>query len=240
MFRMGLREYRRTPLLLEILVAGPADVIILFSLIVPATETTFQLASGTTVTASLASIVAMFMTPLAGAIVGGFTGLFVIRMARKTDGRLMLAGYRPDQIVLARLLMLGAVGMLVTVVAMIALLLTGSTPVLLGWFALATLLTTLIYGMVGVLAGTMLDTLSGVYLLLFTPMLDILLFQNPLDAETTTFATYLPGNFPVQLAMDAAFTETITVGPLAWSLVWLAGLTALATVAFSRALHATG
>lgn len=243
-FRLGLREYRRTPILLEVLVAAPADVIVLFSLIAPTTEGTLQLASGETVTASLAGITAIYMTPLAGALIGGFTGLFVMRMTREADERLVVAGYRPHQVVFARLLMLGAVGILVTVVATSTLLitgvlLTGFTPIRLGWFVLAILIATLVYGMVGVLAGTVLDTLSGVYLLLFGALLDVSVYQSPLKSETAAFATYLPGHFPVRLTMDAAFTNTVSIDALGWSFVVLVVLTALATAAFSRSLRAT-
>jgi ABC-2 type transport system permease protein len=90
--------------------------------------------------------------------------------------------------------------------------------------------------MVGVLVGTVLDTLAGVYFLLFVPMLDLFLYQNPLATGTGTLGTYLPGHFPVQLAMDAAFTESVNVEPVAWSLVWLIILTVLATAAFSHSL----
>jgi ABC-2 type transport system permease protein len=239
--RMQLREYRRTPILLEVLVGAPADAIVLFALVVPATEITFQLAAGGTVTAGLAALTTLWMAPLVGALVGGITGLFVMRMTRDADERLVVAGYCPRQVVLARLGLLGAVGVLATVVATIALLgmgvlVTKFTPALLGWFALATLLATLIYGMVGVVVGTVLDTLAGIYFLLFVPMLDLFLYQNPLATETAAVGTYLPGHFPVQLAMDAAFTESVSVEPLAWSLVWLAVLTVLATAAFSRSL----
>jgi ABC-2 type transport system permease protein len=176
-----------------------------------------------------------------GGSAGGITGLFVMRMTRAADERLVVAGYRPREVILARLGLLGAVGVLATVVVMIAILgmgvlATEFTPTLLGWFALATLLATLIYGMVGVLVGTVLGTLAGVYLLLFVPMLDLFLYQNPLATETAAIAPYLPGHFPVQLAMDAAFTESVSIEPVAWSLVWLVVLTVLATAAFSRSL----
>jgi ABC-2 type transport system permease protein len=156
---MQLREYRRTPILLEVLVGAPADAIVLFALVVPTTEITFQLASDATVTGGLAALTTLWMAPLVGALIGGVTGLFVMRMTRVADERLVVAGYRPREIVLARLGLLGAVGVLATVVATIALLLMGVfvtefTPALLGWFALATLLATTRYRFSPQTAGT--------------------------------------------------------------------------------------
>jgi ABC-2 type transport system permease protein len=242
--RLGLREYRRTPILLEILIAAPADVIVLFSLITPATEVTLSLASGATVTTTHTALTGVWMTPVAGAIIGGITGLFVMQMTREADERLVVAGYRARQVVLARLGMLGTIGLLVTVVATLTLVVMGVllmdfTPAQLGWFALATVFATLIYGMIGVLVGTVLDTLSGVFLLLFVPLVDLFLYQDPVTPEPVAIAPYLPGHFPLRLVMNAAFTESISVTPVVGSLVWLAVVTALATAAFSRSLHTT-
>jgi len=242
---MQLREYQRTTILLEILIGAPADAIILFGLVVPSTEIAPQLlAADATATPTLTTITTLWTTPMVGALVGGFTGLFVMQMAREADERLVVAGYRPWEVVLARLGMLVAIGILVTIVATIVLLgmgifVTDYIPESFGWFGLATLLATLIYGMVGVLTGSVLDTLSGIYLLMFTPLVDIFLYQNPLASETTTFAMYLPGHYPVQLAMDAAFNATVSLEPLVWSLVWLAVLTVLTTAVFGRSLSTT-
>jgi ABC-2 type transport system permease protein len=241
-WQMGLREYRRTTILLEILIAAPADVIVLFTLVVPTAKATFQIASGATVTASYAGAVGSLMTPVAGAIIGGITGLFVMQTTHETDERLVIAGYRPYQVVLARLGMLGSIGVLVTIVSLGALLamgflVTGFSPAKLGWFALATLLAVLVYGMVGVLAGSMFDTLSGIYLLLFAPMIDLALFQNPLAHDRPAAATYLPGHFPMQVAIDAALTGTVEIETVVWSFVVVAVLTILATAAFYRSLR---
>jgi ABC-2 type transport system permease protein len=84
-----------------------------------------------------------------------------------------------------------------------------------------------------------LDTLSGVFLLLFVPVLDLFLYQDPVTPEPVAVAPYFPGHFPLRLAMDAAFTDSVSIEPMAGSLVWLTVVTALATAAFSRSLHAT-
>lgn len=237
---MELREYGRTPVLLVLLVAVPVYVIGLFSVVAPPTEVTLHLGSGGTVTAGVSGAIGALMAPVAGALVGGLTGLFVMQATRETDGRLALTGYRPHQIVLARLGLLGAVGALDACVATITLLITGFTPELLGWFGLATLFAALVYGLVGVLAGTVLDTLSGVYLLLSVSIIDLFLFQNPLATDSPAIATYLPGHYPLALAIDAAFTGTVDIEPVGWSFAILTLLTTLSTVAFYRSLRMRG
>jgi ABC-2 type transport system permease protein len=236
---MGIREYRRTPVLLALLIAIPVYVIGVFQVVIPETELKLQLASGTTITATAGNLIGILMTPAAGALIGGITGLFVMQMTRGTDERLVVAGYRPHQVVLARLGLLGIVGILVTVVSTTTLFLTGFVPESVGWFVLATLLATLIYGLIGILVGSVLDTLAGVYLLLFAPMIDLFLFQNPLATKISTFSTYLPGHFPMRLAMDAAFTESIDVEVVVWSLVVLAVLSGVAIAAFYHSMHTT-
>jgi ABC-2 type transport system permease protein len=236
---MGIREYRRTPVLLALLIAIPVYVIGVFQVVIPETELKLQLASGTTITATAGNLIGILMTPAAGALIGGITGLFVMQMTRGTDERLVVSGYRPHQVVLARLGLLGVVGILVTVVSTTTLFLTGFVPESVGWFVLATLLATLIYGLIGILVGSVLDTLAGVYLLLFAPMIDLFLFQNPLATETSTLSTYLPGHFPMRLAMDAAFTESIDVEVVVWSLVVLAVLSGVTIAAFYHSMHTT-
>jgi hypothetical protein len=51
-------------------------------------------------------------------------------------------------------------------------------------FIAATLLIGLIYGILDVIVGIALGRLGGVCVMLFAPMVDILMFQNPLATET--------------------------------------------------------
>lgn len=105
-FRMGVREYRRNWVLLVLLVFAPIYVIGLFQLVMPITEIPLQLTSGVTVTTTIKSVVGLLMTPLAGALIGGLTGLFVMQISRASERQLVVAGYRPYQVVLAVLFVL--------------------------------------------------------------------------------------------------------------------------------------
>jgi ABC-2 type transport system permease protein len=100
---MGFREYRRTPVLLVLLVAAPVYVIGLFSVVVPSSQIPLHLASDTTVSASLKDFVGALMAPVAGAFIAGLTGLFVMQTTRETDGRLVLGGSLAVLVVLTAL-----------------------------------------------------------------------------------------------------------------------------------------
>lgn len=235
---MGLRTYARTPVLLVLLVVLPAYAIGVFRWVAPETAVALHLASGETVTAvGVTDAIGALMVPLSCAFVGGFAGLFVMQTTRNGDRRLVLSGYRPSQVVAARLSLLCVVGGMCTLISVVTLIVAGFTPELLGWFALGTLLTALVYGCIGALLGSVLDTLSSVYLLLFGPMIDLFLFQNPLARETSVGAGFLPGHFPLALVMDSAFTAQVSGETVVGSLAVLGGLAAVAAGAFYRSMR---
>lgn len=230
--RMGVREFRRTPVLLALLVFLPAYMIGLFTQVAPDQPARIHLAEGA-VTVSLAEAFPAFTAPMTAALLAGIAGLFLMQSAADADARLAVAGYRPHQVVFARLGLLAGVSGLTSVVS-VAVMLTAFEPAHLAWFALATGLAALLYGVVGVLAGLLLDRLPGIYLVMFGTMLDLFLFQNPLATDSPPGAAWLPGHYPMRLAMDAGFGERVAVADLGWALAYLAVLAALATPSFYR------
>jgi hypothetical protein len=233
--RNGATELRRTPLLLTLLVVAPAYVIYVFTLAAPEGQA-FVHVNGEVIQTTLPEAFPAFTTPMTAALLAGITGLFLMQTAASADGRLVVAGYRAHQVVLARLGLLVGVAAVATAVSM-GVMLTAFTPEHLAWFALGTGLTALVYGMVGVLAGVVLDRLAGVYLILFGSMIDLFVFQNPLATDPPDAAILLPGHYPLQVVMMAGFTDSVTLEPLAWTLAYLAVVTGLATVAFFRKMR---
>lgn len=230
--RMGVREFRRTPVLLALLVFLPAYVIGLFTQIAPDQPARVHL-TGETVVVSLAAAFPAFTAPMTAALLAGIAGLFLMQSAADADGRLAVAGYRAHQVVLARLGLLVGVSA-VTAAVSVGVLLVAFEPADLAWFLAATALAALVYGVLGVLAGLLLDTLPGVYVVMFGAMLDLFLFQNPLATEAPPAAAWLPGHYPMRLAMDAGFGEAVALADAAGALAYLAVLAALATLAFYR------
>lgn len=233
--RLGARELRRTPLLLALLVGVPAYVIFVFTAVAP-DGTAVVHVGGETVRTTLPKAFPAFTTPMTAALLSGIAGLFLMETAAGGDSRLVVAGYRAREVVLARLGLLTAIAAVATGVS-VAVMLVSFEPERLGWFVAGSLLVALLYGMVGVLAGVLLDRLPGVYLVLFGSMLDLFVFQNPLATETPAIATALPGHYPIQLAMEAGFAGSVDPAPLGWGLVYLAGLAVAATAAFHNAME---
>jgi hypothetical protein len=83
----------------------------------------------------------------------------------------------------------------------------------------------------------LLARITGVYLILFGSMIDLFIFQNPLATDAPAAAAVLPGHYPLRVAVAAAFTGTVEVAAIGWTLLYLAILTALATGAFYREMN---
>lgn len=229
----GVREYARTPALVGLFLFLPAYAVGLFSTVAPG-ETTAVVVGQDTVTAGMDAIVGSLMAPMSAALVTGVAGLFLMRSSRGADARLVIAGYRARDLVIARLALLFGVGLLGSIAALVVLQVL-HPPVAAGWTLAATLVVALAYGAIGALAGVILDRLSGVYLLLFAPLVDLFLFQNPLATEAPELATVLPSHFPIQAAMAAALAGNVATRDLVLGLGYVAVLGVVVIAAFYRA-----
>jgi ABC-2 type transport system permease protein len=227
---MGVREYVRTPLLLALVLVLPAYFVGVFSYITPTSTMPIEVA-GTSMSTELNTLIATLMTPLATALVGGLVGLFLIQAAQSADGRLVICGYRPFELVLSRLGILIVSGAIVTGIS-VGVLLLSFTPEQPQTFAAMVLAAAVTYGMFGVLAGTVLDTLPGVYVMLFLPIVDIVLFQNPVATDSPEWIKVLPGHYVTAGAMQAAFTDSVDVEVLVGSGVYLVGLVVVGSIVF--------
>lgn len=221
------------PVLLGILTVIPIYFIGVFGFVLSDMTVVIDVASGTTVETTVADVIGVFVTPLTGAIVSGVFGLFVIQNVTDNDERLLLAGYRPSELVLARFGLLVTGGGIVTVISLVVLgsFFVPEQPLLAGAIVL---IGTLIYGAIGMLVGASVDTLPGVYTMLGVPMLDIVLFQNPLATDMPELSEYLPGHFVVTAAVDASFGSGFEMTNLYWSLAYLATLLSTAGLLFYR------
>jgi len=236
-FEMGVREYARTPVLLALLVFLPAYFVLFFTRVIPDRPVPVDVPVQGTMGLEMSSVVAVVMGPMATAFVGGIAGLFLMQSARTVDARLTVVGADLPSILLAR------AGVLALTVAVAGVVSAGATSVAYvperpGWFLFATALVGLLYGGIGAVVGLSLNRLAGVYVLMFGPLLDIFLAQSPLTDETHALAPYLPGHYPMRLALDAAFTARIAPANLWPGLAYLLAVGLVASVAFSRRLHA--
>jgi len=233
----GATELRRTPVLIALLVFAPAYVIYFFTLVAPE-GTAIVHVGGEPLQAPLGEAFPAFTTPMTAALLSGITGLFLMHSSAVADSRLVVAGYRAHEVILARLGLLLGVAAVATAVS-VSVMLAAFDPEHVGSFVLGTGLTALIYGMVGVLAGVVLARITGVYLILFGSMIDLFIFQNPLATDPPDTAQFFPGHYPLRVAMEAGFTGSVDLTAIGWTVLYLGILTAVATGAFYREMRVT-
>lgn len=229
---MGLREFLRTPVLVVLLLVLPAYFVGAFVVLVP--ETSVPVSFGeTTTTVSMSAFAAAFMTTVSVAIVSGIVGLFAVLSSKAADDRLKLAGYSDPELVAARVGTLGAGVAVVTVVA-VAVAVQVFQPADLWGFTAVTGLLGITYGVVGVLVGLLVDELGGVYVILLVPLVDVLLFQNPLASDSPWWTGYLPGHYATAALFDTAFTTGAEGSTVLGAIGYATALTVLSVVVFHR------
>jgi len=234
---MGLREFRRTPVLLGLLAVLPVYYIGAFMYIVPDTSLPVTI-DGESLRVPLADLIAALMTPLTAGLLAGIVGLFVMQSSKEADGRLRLAGFRSRELIVSRVSLLAAGGLLVSGVSL-GVVLLGFTPASIPGFIAGTVLAALTYGVFGVIVGVSVDRLSGVYVMLFAPTVDVLLFQNPMATESPRWVTLLPGYFVTRATMDAAFTTGVDGIQFLGAVGYFAVLLLVGIVVFYRVTDVT-
>lgn len=230
---MGVREFRRTPVLVALLAFLPAYIIGAFVLLVPDVEVPATI-DGTTLGVPMTDFAAAFMTPVTVAILSGIVGLFLVQSSQAADDRLRLAGYGAADLVISRIGTL-ALGTVVVTAASVLVAVLAFDPELPLSFVLATLLVGLTYGILGVVVGIVFGPLGGVYVMLFSPMVDILMFQNPLVTDAPAWTTVLPSHYATNALFDAAFTTSVDPWDFGAAAIYAVALLTIGALIFYRA-----
>jgi hypothetical protein len=227
--RYAWKEYRRNIALWVLLIGLPLFFITLSIAVTPDDPTPVALVEG-----GQSNISALSMTDVHGAIMvaitvaflAGLAGLFVVLGSAEGDRRLVLAG------------LLGVITLAAVLVSGVSLAVTALSFDPAAWltFSMATLAIAVTYAMIGVVVGPLVGRLGGLYLMFLLPFLDVGLAQNIMfDAAPPSWASWMPAHGAVRVLVDGAFTPTFDeVGGLILALVWLVGLTAVATAIFHR------
>jgi hypothetical protein len=238
--RMGLRDYRRTPVLWALLVVVPAVFVLLSYAATPNRPISLAVTEAgrrTLRTFPMPEVHGATMGPIAVASLAALAGLFMVLDARSADQRLALAGLRVPALLASRLAVVGLAALVATTVSLAATA-TVTNPRQWGVYAAANLLVAASYGLIGVIIGPLVDRVTGVFIAFLAPFLDLGIGQSPmLRDHPAAWAHALPGYGPEQIMIGGAFTPTFdeTV-PLLISLVWLVGLVAAAAVVFRHAM----
>lgn len=238
---MGFREQLRRPLVLILIVGIPAYVITRSIAETLATPRTIGLPDGVSVTTTMKDLHGAGMGGVVVAFVSALLGVFVMQSALEGDRRLVVAGFRPGETVLARILvLLAGSGLVVAVAAAVTALNFDAAS----WAPLivSLLLLGLVYASIGALAGALLDKLGATYLILFLVMTDLGVVQTPMFNDTPgRFAVLLPGYGPSRVMYDAAFSSAFhATRELVLSLGWTAALGVAVAVVLRRAVGPRG
>jgi hypothetical protein len=235
---MAFRDQGRRPLVLILLVIVPAYVITRSIAETLPTPRQLDLPGGVLVHTTMKNLHGPEMAGITIGFVVALVGVFVMQSALEGDRRLVLAGYRPGETVIARLLVLLAATALVVGVSVLVSALNfeaASWPRLIA----ALVLIGLIYGALGALVGAVLDKLAATYLILFFVMTDLGVVQSPMfHTEPGPFAVLLPGYGPSRLMYEGAFSTGFHAGgELALGLGWLAILSVGCYLVLRRAVR---
>jgi hypothetical protein len=193
--RAGMREHRRNRVLWVLLVAVPAVFIVMAivqTVDVPGSIDLVEHGRAFTTSISERRMHAATMVPVAAAFLAGITGLFVVTGTAGGDRRLVLAGFRPSEVLTGRL---GVIGAATVVATTVAVGVSGGwyAPRQWGVFAGANLLIALTYAMIGVLVGPLVGRLGGLYLILLLAFIDVGLGQSVMFADgPPAWGAFLP------------------------------------------------
>ncbi|MFB6253676.1 MAG: hypothetical protein ABEI06_03615 [Halobacteriaceae archaeon] len=233
---MGLREYARTPVLIALLLLLPAYIIVVFSWAVPSQPISIEVPGNQAIRFETTAVIAVMMTPVIAALIGGIAGLFLMQSAREVDTRLLTIGVSVHEIIVARTGVLILAATIASIVSIVVMLFTYIPKHIVAFFV-ATILIGIMYGGIGAFIGLFVSRLAGVYIIMFAPLMDLFLAQSPFAEQTPTIGVYLPGYYPMQLAFDAAFSPDIAIENLIGSIGYLLVIGVFVGASFYRRLR---
>lgn len=237
-----VRQYRRNRVLWVLLAAVPALFVALAAAQTPTSLVPVSLIDGArhlTAMVSMRQIHAGEMAGVASALLAGIAGLFVVTGSAPGDRRLVLAGFRPRQVLVGHLGVIVGAAVATSAVSLAVSALFFS-PQLWAEYAGAGLLIALTYAMIGVLLGPLTGRLGGLYVILLLAIVDTGYGQTVMfHPLPPTWGAFLPGHGAGRLLLDGSFTRGFEqYGSLALALAWLAGLTAAAVIVFELRMGA--
>jgi hypothetical protein len=233
--RLRVAELLRQPLTLVMLLVLPPIVIEMYGVAVNSFP---QLP---TFGADPMTVGRMTGTLFAVAFLAGLVGLFQVISARNGDERAAIAGFPRWELLTTRLVTMLVIALAGAAVAFATLTYTVdvAAPVLaFGFLVLAAL----IYGLIGVIVGTLLPReLEGSIVLVFMADVDNALSSGlfPIEAAVTIpllgevgVTDFVPLYHPQELFAGAVLDGTVATGHLTPALGWVVGLLVIAFVAY--------
>lgn len=216
--RIGSRDVLRDPVLIGLVIVIPLYFVGVWGQVIPDEPTQVTVQSGTgeeLVHSTLVEVITPLMAVTTGALLLGIAALFIVQRSLAADRRLQIAGARGIEILLARFGLLAGLGLGIVFLSTIMTVIS-VRPAHLIWYVLGLVLAAGVYAVLGAGVGFLLGRIAGVYTLLFLPLIDIVILQNPL-AEAPDWAVWLPGHHATELAISAAFAEEVAMRHGVWA-----------------------
>lgn len=212
--RLGCLEIFRNRTALLLILVLPALFETLIFITTPNRVVSFELATlgpEESIDVSARAEAFIFMAVVAVAFIAGFAGLVLIQRSLDAQKRLVLNGFPAYQLFLSRVVSLLLLVTLVSIyTGCIVEAITRSQRFAGILTGLA--LTGAVYGTYGLLIGALWKrSLESVLSIVLLTNIDVGWLQNPIfytEATNRTIIHYLPGYFPSQVAMVAAFTDS--------------------------------
>ena len=159
--------------------------------------------------------------------VSAFLAFILALRPSAVDRRLVYEGYRPVELLAAKIVVAAAVATLVAtyVTALLPIFFRPSRAV--GVFA-GYLMTSLVYGALGLAVGALVRReLEGILFILLVVNVDAGWLQSPVfyaHAQNQALIRALPGHHPGQVAMVSAFSDRAVLGEIGASLLYAGAL----------------
>lgn len=173
-------------------------------------------------------------------LLAAITGFYLLQGALKADRRLLVAGYSAAELVIARVGLLLLFNVVLTIF-LVSLTLFFMVPRQFLPYVLAVYWCAMIYSFYGGLAATLVRSeLGGIIAIMFLINIDVGYLEIPGYSTVLDewWARLLPAYFPVQLAIDAAFTARAELLlPSFWSVPHGLVVAGLMLAAYDRATH---
>lgn len=175
---------------------------------------------------------------LGGAVVAfitSFLAFYLVHQRTEVDRRLVLCGYRPFDIIAAKMAVLIVIVLSIAVYESL-IIRPFIEPIHFGYVLAGLFLCGLVYSCYGLLVGAVsTHELEGIFLIVLVANIDVGWLQNPSyykESSNRLIIEYLPGFFPTQLAMVGTFTDGLPVVAIWGSLLYSAIFLAAAVFAF--------
>jgi hypothetical protein len=223
---MAMKELLRSRIVLILLLTIPTIFYTIVGLTSTERTVAFRLASvseNTIASVSERSEALVFIGLAAVGLLTAFVAMTFVQKGVDTNHRLVLCGYRPSELVAAKLAALMCVTFFVGAYVCAALPIFFRPTRVLGTF-LGFLLGGWVYGCYGLLVGAVVRReLEGILCVALLANIDVGWLQNPLyysEAQNRAIIRWLPAYFPSQVSMVSAFSDHSVEGALLGGLAY--------------------